>query len=100
MIHKICGLKKLKIPPEEYDCKIKTQKIWRFTIPIRGACSLIRCYARDLTKTGTRWVRYCMAVVSSCCERSRTDLTLLQQLVVRHMGVLNPLWVFHNWIKG
>ena len=45
-------LEKLKIPPEEYDCKIKTQKIWRFTIPIRGACSLIRCYARDLTKTG------------------------------------------------
>lgn len=33
---------KLEIPPEEYDCKIKTQKIWRFTILIRGACSLIR----------------------------------------------------------
>jgi len=33
-------LKNFQIPPEEYDCKIKIQKIWRFTIPIRGACSL------------------------------------------------------------
>lgn len=71
----------LNIPLGEYICKNETQRNWPGTHTSNGACGLIWCNAKTLTKAWhvkkqferekcprERRHKWCMVVVSSCCK--------------------------------